>query len=337
VAEDVAFTHMTAITDIPGITVGHAQDDDALTGCTVVLCPAGAIGGIDVRGGAAGTRQVDALGVLHLVPHVHAVLLTGGAAFGLDATGGVLRWLEERGYGFEMRVTRVPIVPSAVLFDLALGRGDVRPDAAMGYAACEAATNAPPAEGSVGVGTGATVGKALGLAQAMRGGIGAAACDLGDGVLVGALVAVNAFGDVVDPAGGQVVAGARQPGTHEFAGAQEALRARLRGRPGPPPEPGERFGNTVIGVVATNATLTKGQATRVAQMAHDGLARAVRPAHTTVDGDTLFALATGGAGECDVNVIGAFAADRVAEAIVRAVRHATAAGGIPAWRDLHGD
>jgi L-aminopeptidase/D-esterase-like protein len=345
---------MVTLTAIDGLRVGHAQDEAALTGCTVVLCPPGTIGGVDVRGGAAGTRQTDALGLLHLVPEVHAVLLTGGSAYGLEATTGVMRWLEERGVGFDARVARVPVVPTAVLFDLALGQSGIRPDAAMGYAACEAATREPPAEGSVGAGTGATVGKVLGLANAMRGGIGSAGVDLGAGLLVAALVAVNAFGDVVDPASGQVVAGARRPGTNAFAGALAALRERV-GQPLPPeswgrrpaaapagttyadasppgePPPGTQ---TVIGVVATNAALSKGEATKVAQMAHDGLARAVRPAHTMVDGDVLFALATGSAGPADTNVVGAFAAEVVAQAIVRAVQSATSAAGLPAARDL---
>lgn len=326
---------MISICSIPGITVGHAQDREALTGCTVVLCPEGAVGGVDVRGGAPGTRQTDALGVTHLVPVVHAVVLTGGSAFGLEAATGVMRWLEARGSGFDVGVTRVPIAPTAVIFDLALGRSDVRPDAAMGYAACEVASSEPPAQGSVGAGTGATVGKALGLPNAMRGGTGTAAYALGTtGVLVGALVVVNAFGDVRDPATGRIVAGARQPGKREFADGLEVLRSRA----GQPP-PGSTWGrttepgqHTVIGVVATNARLTKSQATKVAQMAHDGIARAVRPAHTMVDGDTLFALATG-THECDVNIVGAFAAEAVSEAIVNAVRHATSAGGVPAVRD----
>lgn len=325
---------MATITSIPGITAGHAQDHDALTGVTVVLCPDGAVGGVDVRGGAPGTRQTDALGVTHLVPLVHAVVLTGGSAFGLEAGTGVMRWLEEHGAGFDVGVTRVPIAPAAVIFDLALGRADVRPDAAMGYAACAAASSEPPAQGSVGAGTGATVGKALGLPNAMRGGVGTAAYELGAGVLVGALVVVNAFGDVRDPATGRILAGARVPGKTEFADSLAALHARAGRQPqgstwGRGQEPGQ---HTVIGVVATNARLTKSQATKVAQMAHDGLARAVRPAHTMVDGDTLFALATG-THECDVNIVGAFAAEAVADAIVNAVMHATSAGGIPAVRD----
>ncbi len=331
-----------AITDVPGIRVGHAQDEAALTGCTVVLCENGAVGGVDQRGGAPGTRETDPLRPLHLVQEVHAVVLAGGSAFGLEAASGVVRYLEERGVGFDVRVARVPIVPAAILFDLALGRSDVRPDAAMGYAACRAASEVSPAEGNVGVGTGATAGKVLGMAGAVKSGVGTAAVRLDGGLVVGALVAPNPFGDVVDPATGQVLAGARReaasgdldlPGEGPFADTLEVMRRMAaRGR--------LRFGgggeNTVIGVVATNARLDKEGANKVAQMAHDGIARAVRPAHTMLDGDTLFALATGEV-EADVNLVGAFAAEVVARAIVRAVKAARAAGGLPASRDLVGE
>lgn len=328
-----------AITDVPGIQVGHAQDEEALTGCTVVLCEAGAVGGVDQRGGAPGTRETDPLRPLHLVQKVHAVVLAGGSAFGLDAATGVVRYLEARGVGFDVRVARVPIVPAAILFDLAIGRPDVRPDAAMGYAACQAASEAPPAEGNVGVGTGATAGKVLGMAGAVKSGVGTAAVRLDGGLVVGALVAPNPFGDVVDPASGRILAGTRLeaaadldlPAEGPFADSLEVLRRlAARGR--------LRFGgeNTVIGVVATNARLDKEGANKVAQMAHDGIARAVRPAHTMLDGDTLFALATGEV-EADVNLVGAFAAEVVARAIVRGVKAARAAGGLPAWRDLVGE
>ncbi len=317
---------------IPGIRVGHAHDLEALTGCTVVLCEAGAVGGVDQRGGAPGTRETDPLRPLHLVQQAHAIVLAGGSAFGLEAATGVVRYLEERGIGFDVRIAKVPIVPAAILFDLGIGRSDVRPDAAMGYAACLAATEGPVAEGNVGAGAGATVGKVLGLAQAMKSGLGTASVDLGGGLIVGAVVAVNAFGDVVDPQTGRILAGARRPDGTGFADTLAVLRAYAQEPPlrfgAPPPA----SGNTVIGVVVTNANLTKEGANKVAQMAHDGIARAVRPAHTMLDGDTLFTLATGQV-EADVNVVGAFAAEVVAQAIVRAVLTAEPAAGLPAARD----
>ena len=324
---------LDAITDVPGLLVGHADDPEALTGCTVVLCPAGAVGGVDQRGGAPGTRQIDALRPVHLVQEAHAVMLAGGSAFGLDAASGAVRWLEERGHGFDVRVARVPIVPAAILFDLGIGRADVRPDAAMGYRACLAATTARPAEGNVGAGMGCTVGKALGPEHGMRGGLGTASLDLGGGLLVGAIVAVNAYGDVLDEQGG-ILAGCRTPGSDpdgppQFADALAVMVARAgqtaRGFGTPPAE----TSHTVIGVVATNARLTKEEATKTAQMAHAGLARAIRPAHTMFDGDTIFALSTGQLA-ADVNVIGALAAEALAVAIRRGVRAAVGAPGWPA-------
>ncbi len=326
-----------AITDVRGIRVGHAQDAEALTGCTVVLCEAGAVGGVDQRGGAPGTRETDPLRPMHLVQKVHAVVLAGGSAFGLDAASGVVRYLEERGVGFDVRVAKVPIVPAAILFDLGIGRSDVRPDAAMGYEACKNASEAKPQEGNAGAGMGATVGKILGNAGAMKAGIGTASVDLGGGAVVGAVVAVNAFGDVIDPSDGSIIAGARPAkagpvrigGEGNFADTQQVMKSfagktilKFASR-----------GNTVIGVVATNAQLTKEEANKVAQMSHDGLARAIRPAHTMLDGDTLFALSTG-TKKVDVNVVGAVAAEAVAEAIVSAARAAQGAGGLPAACDL---
>jgi L-aminopeptidase/D-esterase-like protein len=312
----MAKTWHNAITDVPGICVGHATDAQAKTGCTVVLCPArGAVGGVDQRGGAPGTRETDLLRTGHLVQRVHAVLLAGGSAFGLDAAGGVVRWLEERGIGFDTRVAKVPIVPGAILFDLDVGRADVRPDADMGYAACEAAGDGPVAEGSVGAGTGCTVGKVLGPGRASKGGLGTASVDLGGGLVVGAIVAVNAFGDVIDPRTGEILAGARALQGDGFADTLATMKGmvgktmlRFAGR-----------SQTIIGVVATNARLTKEEANKVAQMAHDGLARAVRPTHTMFDGDTLFALSIAQK-RADVNLVGAYAAEVVAEAIVRAIR-----------------
>ena len=311
------------ITDVPGIRVGHITNREAMTGCTVVLCPEkGAVGGVDQRGGAPGTRETDLLRPMHMVERVHAVLLAGGSAFGLDAAGGVVRWLEEQGTGFDARVATVPIVPAAILFDLDVGDASVRPDAAMGYAACDAAaawqaSDGPVAEGSVGAGTGCTVGKILGPGKAAKGGIGTASTDLGGGLVVGAIVAVNAFGDVVDPDTGQILAGARAQRGEGFAGTLATMKGMV----------GKTFlrfanrSNTVIGVVATNGKLSKEGANKVAQMAHDGLARAIRPAHTMFDGDTIFALATGKKG-ADVNLVGAFAAEAVAQAIVRAIEMA---------------
>jgi L-aminopeptidase/D-esterase-like protein len=320
------------LTDVPGIEVGHAQDEEALTGCTVILCRHGAVAGVDQRGGAPGTRETDLLKPVNFVEHVHAVLLTGGSAFGLEAAGGVVRYLEERGIGFNVGVARVPIVPAAVIFDLALGRADRRPDATMGYRAAAAASRQPVAEGNVGAGCGASVGKILGMKQAMKAGVGSAAVRLSGGIVVGALMVVNAFGDVIDPRTGRIVAGARstrfgpvqvgEPGG--FVDTLELMKTGL----------GRTLlqfvtrSNTVIGVVATNARLSKAEATRMAQMAQDGVARAIRPAHTMLDGDTLFALSTGNK-RTDLSVLGAVAAEVVAEAILRAVYQARAAGGLP--------
>ncbi len=326
----------SGITMVPGIRVGHAQDEGALTGCTVVLCEAGAVGGIDRRGGATSTRQADGLEAWHVVGGVHAVLLTGGSAFGLDAGSGVSRYLEEKGIGYGVGRARVPIVAAAALFDLMVGDGAVRPDAAMGYAACLAATAEMPATGCIGAGMGATVGKTRGLAHAMKGGIGTAARRVGNtDLIVGAIVAVNAFGDVVDPRTGQIIAGARrgagEPGGY-FADSLDVLTDWAeRGYPPPPAPPPD---NTVIGVVATNGRLSKTEASKVAQMAHDGLARAIRPAHLMFDGDTIFTLATGQV-DTHVNVVGAVAAELFAEAIVQGVRAAVGLGGVPAARDVN--
>jgi L-aminopeptidase/D-esterase-like protein len=276
---------------------------------------------------------------MHLVQKVHAIMLSGGSAFGLDAASGAVRFLEERGVGFDVRVAKVPIVPAAILFDLGLGSKEVRPDAEMGYAACQNAQDEAPAEGNVGAGMGATLGKIFGLAGAMKSGIGSSSVDLGGGTFVGAIVAVNPFGDVVDPKTGQIIAGARPSkvgpvrvgGEGTFANTQEVMRSRLG-------KTVLRFaarGNTVIGVVATNAQLTKEETNKVAQMAHDGIARAVRPAHTMLDGDTLFALSTGKK-KADVNLIGSYGAEMIAESIVRAVWAAEPAGGLPSAQSLSG-
>ncbi|MBN1810377.1 MAG: P1 family peptidase [Anaerolineae bacterium] len=317
------------ITAVPGIRVGHATDLAGLTGCTVVLCEKGAVGGVDQRGGAPGTRETDLLRPLHLVQQVHAVLLAGGSAYGLAAADGAMRYLEERDVGFDARVAKVPIVPAAILFDLDLGDPQARPDAGMGYAACQAATDGPVAEGNAGAGTGATAGKILGPGRAMKAGLGSAAVDLGGGLVVGALIAVNPLGDVVDPQTGEILAGARKLTTNEPADTLAVMRSMV-GKVAL----GFASSNTVIGVVATNAWLTKEQANQVAQMAQDGIARAVRPAHTLFDGDTLFALSTGSK-RADVSLIGAYAVEVVAEAIARAARAAQGVAELPAWRDLH--
>jgi len=322
-----------AITAVSGIRVGHAQDEEALTGCTVVLCEGGAVGGIDQRGGAPGTRETDGLQPMHLVNQVHAITLSGGSAFGLDSASGVVRYLEERGIGFDVRVARVPIVPAAILFDLGIGRSDIRPDAEMGYQACLNATAELPQEGNIGAGTGATVGKILGPGQAMKSGIGTAAIKISSNVVVGAIAAVNAFGDIIDPETNQIIAGARslqkgpiKVGAQDyFADTMEVMKS-LAGRTI------LKFasrGSTVIGVVATNARLDKEQVNKVAQMAQDGLARTVRPAHTMLDGDTIFSIATG-EHNADVNIVGAFGAEVFARAILRAVNAAKPVAGLPA-------
>ena len=312
------------LTTISGFRVGHGTDTNGCTGCTVILCPEGTVGGVDIRGSAAGSREMDALSPMHLVPHVHAVLLAGGSAFGLDAAGGVMRYLEEHGIGFDVQVTHVPIVPAAILFDLRLGDYRARPDAQMAYQACRRATSGPIEEGSVGAGTGATVGKLLGMPHATKSGLGTAAVELNGRLRVAALVAVNAFGDVRDPATSRVLAGMRTaPESREFAGTAAAMRRGTS--PG-----GYRA------VVATNARLTKLQATKMAQVAQHGLVRTISPVHTTFDGDLVIGLATGEV-EAEPNGVGLAAADVVAEAIVRAIKAATSLGGLPAWRDLMGD
>ncbi len=326
-----------AITDIPGLRVGQAQDETGLTGCTVILFERGAVGGVDQRGGAPGTRETDALRPMHLVDKVHAIMLAGGSAFGLDAASGAMRFFEDKGIGFGVGSARVPIVASAILFDLGFGGSKARPDAVMGYQACLNASSQPPAEGNVGAGAGSTVGKILGPGQAMKAGVGTASLEVGGGVVVGAIVAVNAFGDVIDPASGHILAGARslkrgllrigQAGF--FADTLQMMRTRV-GR--------TVFNlatrqNTVIGVVATNARLDKVQANKVAQMAQDGLARAIRPAHTMLDGDTIFTLATGER-RADVNIVGAYAAEVFSQAILRGVYMAKSAGGLPSAQDV---
>jgi len=321
--------HPGAITDVAGLSVGHYTDTRRPTGCSVVLCPQGVACGVDVRGAAPGTRETDLLRPDNLVEHVHALLLTGGSAFGLDAASGVVRWLEERGHGLGVGPAVVPIVPAAVLFDLWVGDHRIRPDAAAGYAACEAASHAPPAQGSVGAGAGASAGKLFGIDRAMKGGIGTASMKVGL-VTVGALVAVNPTGDVIDPATGQVVAGTRGADGRP----RSASRAIAAGEIPPRALPGMA---TTIGIIATDARLTKAQCQKLATMAHNGLARSIDPVHTMADGDTLFALATGSSGRLgEMTVLGVLAAMVTARAVLNAVRAATGLADppLPSARDL---
>ncbi|MFD1895034.1 P1 family peptidase [Ottowia beijingensis] len=322
-----------AITQVRGLEVGQFTDPRRPTGCSVVIARTGAVGGVDVRGAAPGTRETDLLDPANLVGVVHAVLLTGGSAWGLDAAGGVMRWLEEEGVGLYVGSAPgqvVPIVPAAVLFDLHLGDARIRPDAAAGYAACQAAGD-EIAQGNAGAGAGATVGKLFGMPYAMKGGIGTASVTV-DGVTVGALIAVNALGDVVDPATGQPIAGARTEDGQQLRGSVVAALA------GDKPLALLAGANTTIGVVATDAPLTKAQCQRLAGAGHDGLARAIRPVHTMSDGDTLFALSTGMAGALDFNVLCTMAGEAVARACVNAVQSAqgmtTDTLALPAASDL---
>ncbi len=314
---------MSGLTDIPGIRVGHASDYDALTGCTAILCEQGAVGGLAIRGAAASTRAVDAFRPGHLVDRVHGIVLAGGSAFGLDAVTGVMACLERRGAGFPTGAACVPIVGGAILYDLAIGRSDVRPGAAMGEAAAEAASGAPVEEGCVGAGTGATVGKLFGMAQAMKGGVGCATVESAGGVRVAALAVVNAFGDVVDPATGRLLAGARiAPDSPELAGTAACLKRGVVRR---------SFGaesHTTLVVVAANARLDKVQACALASMAQAGCARALSPASCLFDGDLVFSLSLGDA-EADLNALGVAAAEASAGAIVRGVRAARSLGGVP--------
>jgi L-aminopeptidase/D-esterase-like protein len=327
---NAARTLTGSITDVAGVEVGHHTLAERPTGCTVILARGGAVGGVDVRGGAPGTRDTDLLDPVNLVQEVHGVVLSGGSLFGLDAVSGAVRWLEEHGTGLDAWGTTIPIVTGAILFDLGIGDSSIRPGADCGYTAADAAASGPVTRGSIGAGAGATVGKLAGMARAMKGGIGTASVELPGGVVVAAIVAVNAVGDVVDPATGEVVAGIRNEDGTGFTDARKLIltRAGLVGASGE---------NTTIGVVATNATLTKAQASKLAQMAHDGLARSIYPAHTPWDGDTIFSLATGAIeGEADLIVLGAVAADVVAEAILDAVRSATGLEGLPSVSEFSG-
>jgi L-aminopeptidase/D-esterase-like protein len=328
------------ITDVPGIKAGHAQNLEALTGCTVVLCEGGASGGVDQRGGAPGTRETDALRPMHMVNRIHAVILSGGSAYGLDAATGVMRYLEERKIGLNTGPARVPIVASAILFDLGLGSPDVRPDAAMGYAACSNASTEKLAQGNFGAGTGASIGKMFGMKQAVKSGVGSASLDGGGGLIVGALAAVNAFGDIIDPGNGQILAGTRTLQTGPIHMGQGPLFADtlsvMRTMVGRQIMKLASTQNTMIAVVASNARLNREETNKVAQMAQDGIALTVRPAHTLFDGDTIFALATQHV-SANVNLVGALAAQAIAQAIINAVENAESAGGLPSVKDLRND
>ncbi len=335
VAQETADSAGGGITAVEGLALGHFTLEERPTGCTVVLAEDGAVAGVDVRGGAPGTREIALLDPVNSVQEAHAIVLSGGSAFGLDAASGVVRYLEERGIGYRAGDHVVPIVAAAILFDLGIGGGSPRPGPECGYEAARAASADPPAEGSIGAGAGATVGKLRGRGRAMKGGIGTASITLEDGLTVAAVVAVNAVGDVIDPATGEIVAGVRTEDGTGFADARALLREGEVRPADDAPGDDASVENTTIGVVATNARLSKAEITKVAQMAHDGLARAIYPAHTPSDGDTLFGLATGThEDDAGLSRIGALAADMVAEAILRAVRTATGLPGLPSVSDL---
>lgn len=317
---------MKGLTDIPGIKVGHASDYDGITGCTAILCERGAVAGVDIRGGATGTEEIDVVNPAHITPHVHAICLSGGSAFGLEAASGVRRVLEQRRVGFGVGVTVVPIVPAAILFDLGIGKSTARPSREMGEAAASAAHEGKVEEGNVGAGTGATCGKALGLQNAMKAGIGTYTVEVGK-AKVSALAAVNAYGDILDPATGRILAGARvSPDSKEFADTVKVMKQRvLAGSSARPPA---RRENTTLVVVATDARLNKVQASRLAQFASQGMVRSIRPVHMGMDGDVAFALSCGDI-SIPLDVLGVAAAEAVAEAVARAVRTAKSLGGVP--------
>jgi L-aminopeptidase/D-esterase-like protein len=310
-----------SLTQIPGILVGHVSDYDGLTGCTVILCEGGAVGGADVRGSATGTSEFDLFNPLNVTDRINAVCLAGGSAFGLEASSGVRRYLEHKGVGYDTGVAKVPLVPAAILFDLAIGKANAHPTREMGETAAAAATGKPVVEGAVGAGTGATVGKILGMRQAMKSGIGSATVNLSQGVMVSALAAVNALGDVIDPATGKIVAGARKsPDSKEFLNTAEAMKAGRRG--------GFTPSHTTLVVVATNARLNKVMANKLAQFASLGVARSISPVWTMFDGDVTLALSLGTL-EADINALGVAAAEAVAQSVLRAVQLAPTLGGVP--------
>lgn len=312
-----------SITDVPGIKAGHYTDYKSLTGCTVVLAENGAVGGVDVKGSAPGTRETDLLKPGNLVQMVHAVLLTGGSAFGLDAAGGVMQFLEENSIGFQTNTVKVPIVPSAVIYDLDIGDPNVRPDKKSGYIAAKLASSVPVEEGCVGVGTGALVGKAAGVENAMKSGVGSYSIELGNGIVVGAITVVNATGDVYEK--GEIIAGAIDQ-DNKFLNIYEYMKkSSFKSNPGE---------NTTLSVVATNARLSKEEANKVAQMGHDGMARAIRPVHTMYDGDAIFCLSTGDLSS-NVTLIGEVAAEVVEKSIIRAIKLARKVGNILSYKDIN--
>ena len=316
-----------AITDVSGIRVGHFSHVEALTGCTVVLCEEGALAAADMWGTATGTRQMDALSLGHLVERIHGVCLAGGSAFGLDAAGGVMKFLEERGRGFDVGITKVPIVPAAVIFDLGVGDHRVRPDAEMGYEACTNARGDRVEEGSVGAGTGATVGKLFGIKQGMKGGIGTASMKSKSGATVGVLVVVNAFGDIIDPYGGRILAGARKSEkSKELANSSKCIIEGTTRR---------QFGlvNTTLAIIATDVHLYREDLKKVIRLAHNGLAKTISPLHTTFDGDVIFAISLGGK-EADVNTVGILGEVALIQAIMRSVQRANGLAGVPAFKDI---
>jgi len=315
------------LTDVPGLKVGHWTNLEAATGCTVILCPeGGAVAGVDVRGSAPGTRENHLLNPVNFVQKVHAVLLSGGSAYGLAAADGVMRWLEEHELGLDVGVAKVPIVPAAVIFDLGTGSAKTRPTAEAGYAACEAANTEPVAQGNVGAGTGATIGKLLGFNHSTKGGLGSASRRLGSSLVIAALAVVNPFGEVIDPKTQQLISGIRNPLGEGFIPALQTMET-IYG------QTWAGLSNTTLGLIATNAALSKAEATKVAQMGHDGLARAIRPIHTMFDGDTVYALSTGDQ-KADVNLIGTFGAEVLAEAVLNGVRAAETLAGVPAAKDV---
>ena len=316
-----------SITDIPGIKVGHYTDKEGVTGCTVILCEQGAVAGVDVSGSSPGTRETDILCPGNLVEKVQAILLSGGSAFGLDAASGVMKYLEERGFGHETSAGKVPIVPAAIIFDLAIGNSKVRPGANEGYQVCLAATDAEVAEGCIGAGTGATVGKILGLERATKSGLGTTSQEITGGIVVAALVVVNAWGDVIDFKVGKIIAGLRNLDGDGFLSTSELLKSDQFKKASLP------F-NTTIGVVATNAQLNKEQANRLARVAQAGIARTIDPCHTMYDGDVLFALSLGEK-KIDFDILSSAAVEVVAIAIVRAILQAESLAGIPAAKDVN--
>ena len=326
-----------SLTDVKGLTIGHYTDLERATGCTVILCPSGAVVGVDQRGGAPGSREFALLNPINTIQSIHAILLSGGSAFGLDAAGGVMRFLKEKNIGVETGSGKVPIVPSAIIFDLGIGDQNAWPTPENAYAACLAASENTVEQGNIGAGTGATVGKFLGMDSAVKAGLGMASFDVGKGVIVSALIVVNALGDIIDPKTNQIIAGTRNPEIAKkvlkkqdvFVNSLDLMKSPI-GR--------TVFGiasssNTVIGVVATNAKLTKVEATKVAQMAQNGLASTIRPANTTMDGDTIFALSLGKK-KLNVNIVGAYANQAVQQAILNAVKNASSLGGIPSISEL---